>query len=456
VKKIPLVSAVAVLGVAALFALTWALPLKRGLEGSREGAGPLRSELSISWVVLAPQSELQFRSALARIGTGLAFTSNRALRLAIVYAHYRFESHSSDFIWEIGALVVALLGLGFRFYTVGITAGHGRRSAANRLVTTGPYALVRHPLASANLVIAMGLSLFPHGWVLPVVAMVIAVTYYRGKIRRDDDTLRAQFGADFERWAAKVPALLPRLSGYVSPERRFEWGRIPRREYSIGAIILLVPIVLDVVEDFADTLTLVIDPVWSIVAVAGIALLTGIEVTDLRATNPSGLVGRLRTRYTEFHESKTLAARILTDIERLLEGMTSRRCLDHIEHHIHALRDVARAGQPATAVHVLQIPARIDNFGVDLSHVGRSGLLGHLAAPVAALHMRFEALKEMQALQERQKRHLEDASTTLDPDSLIVVYRQILEFTQQTVTQAQALAPQLRAFAGRRGWGILG
>jgi hypothetical protein len=117
--------------------------------------------------------------------------------------------------------------------------------------------------------------------------MTIAATYYQRRIRRDDGTLRAHFGADFEHWAARVPALLPRSFGYVPPERPFEWGRITRREYSLGAAILLVPIVLDVVEDLVETKTLVIDPVWSIVAVFGVALLAGVEVTDLRSTNPS-------------------------------------------------------------------------------------------------------------------------------------------------------------------------
>jgi hypothetical protein len=93
---------------------------------------------------------------------------------------------------------------------------------------------------------------------------------------------------------------------------------------------------------------------------------------------------------------------------------------------------------------------------VDRSHVGRIGLLGDLAAPVERLHTRVKVLEEMQALQERQKRRGEEVEETLDPNSLIVVYGQILEFTRQTVTQAQVLVPQLRAFADRRSWDSLG
>jgi hypothetical protein len=70
--------------------------------------------------------------------------------------------------------------------------------------------------------------------------------------------------------------------------------------------------------------------------------------------------------------------------------------------------------------------------------------------------MRVKVLEEMQALQERQKRRGEEVGDTLDPNSLIVVYGQILEFTRQTVTLAQALVPQLRAFADRRSWDSLG
>jgi len=400
-------------------------------------------------MILTPVSDPQSWSTLARIGDGLTVVSDRVGRLAMVYAHYPFETHASDLIWEIVAFSVALLGLGFRFYTVGITAG-GRSTANNRLDTTGPYSLVRHPLASANLVIALGLSLFPHGWVLPLVMMMIAATYYQRRIRRDDGTLRAQFGADFEHWAARVPALLPRSFGYVPPARPFKWGRITRREYSLGAVILLVPIVLEVAEDCVATKTLVIDPMWSIVAVFGVALLAGVEVTDLRSTNPSGIVDRFRARYTDFQEGKTLAAGILTDVQELLEGISASRFLEHIQSHIDVLRDVARAGQRATAVHVLLIPVRFGDYGVYRSHVSQGGLLGHLAAPVETLHTRVKVLGEMQALQERQKRHLEEVGGTLDPNALVVVYGQIFEFTQRTVTQAQALVLQLRAFASRR------
>jgi len=386
------------------------------------------------------------------LGTALGWIG----RLVTVYAHYPFQTHTSDLIWEICAFSVALFGLGFRFYTVGLTEGGGRSNAANCLDTTGPYSLVRHPLACANIVIITGLSMFPHGWVLPVVVMMIAVPYYRRRIRRDDAMLRAQFGADFERWAARVRALLPRRSGYVPPEQPFEWRCLTRREYSLGAVILLVPIVIDVVEDFVETMTLVIDPLWSIVAVFGIALLTGVEVTDLRAKNPSGVVDRFRTRYTDFQEGKTLAAGILTDIERLLKGFSAWGSLDDIRNHIDVLGDVARAGQRATADHVLQVPARFGDCLVYHAHVDRMDLLGHLAVPVAALHTRRKVLQEMLALQEGQKRRLEEARDTIDPNSLIVLYGQILEFIRQTVTQAQALVPQLRAFADRRSWNIVG
>jgi len=441
-KKFLLVAAVAVLGVAALFG-----------HSSGKGRRPVAAPLS--WIVLAPESDPQSWRTLARIGDGLTVVSDRVGRLAIVYALYSFETHASDLIWEIITFAVALLGLGFRFYSVGTTTG-GRSTADNRLDTTGAYSLVRHPLAAANLVIALGLSLFSHGWVLPLVVMTIAGIYYQRRIRRDDGMLRAQFGADFEHWAARVPALLPRSLGYVPPERSFEWGRITRREYSLGAAILLLPIVLDVAEDLVETKTLFIDPVWSIVAVFGVALLAGVEVTDLRSTNPSGIVDGFRARYTDFQEGKTLATEILTDIEDLLETVIAGRLLEHIQDHIDVLHDVARAGHRATAAHVLEIPARFRDSRVYRSHVGRIGLLGHLAAPVETLHARVKVLEEMRALQERQKRGVEEVGDTLDPDSMIVVYGQILEFIRQTVTQAQALVPQLRAFADRRSWNIVG
>jgi protein-S-isoprenylcysteine O-methyltransferase Ste14 len=78
------------------------------------------------------------------------------------------------------------------------------------LTTGGPYAMIRHPLYAAVLLIASG-TLIAH----PSLAMLCATTGIAIgtsiKIRSEDALLRQVFGAAFDRYAADVPALVPRL-----------------------------------------------------------------------------------------------------------------------------------------------------------------------------------------------------------------------------------------------------
>jgi protein-S-isoprenylcysteine O-methyltransferase Ste14 len=83
--------------------------------------------------------------------------------------------------------------------------------AGHRLVTSGPYALVRHPIYSAmlGLWIATALAVArPFGVALGIVPLVWGTMI---RVRSEDALLHASFGETFEAWARKVPALLPGL-----------------------------------------------------------------------------------------------------------------------------------------------------------------------------------------------------------------------------------------------------
>jgi len=87
---------------------------------------------------------------------------------------------------------------------VGVPAGH-------TLVTDGPYAVVRHPLYAGILLLAAGTVLAHPSW----ATLCVAVGLTAGmafKIPAEERALRAAGGDAWARYAADVPALLPRLS----------------------------------------------------------------------------------------------------------------------------------------------------------------------------------------------------------------------------------------------------
>lgn len=155
-----------------------------------------------------------------------------------------------DFGLDFLGVALCLLGSLIRFYTVGFippgTSSQSRLLKAQALNVEGPYALVRHPLYLGNLAITLGLLCIAHepwAWMLGLGYFAVSCALI---IRAEEALLRRTFGARYEEWAARVPALLP--SRWELPELRepFGWKHALQREltplvsWGMGATVLLV------------------------------------------------------------------------------------------------------------------------------------------------------------------------------------------------------------------------
>ena len=80
---------------------------------------------------------------------------------------------------------------------------------ARKLVTGGPYRIIRHPLYCCEELMALGLMLL----VLSPWAVLIVIVQWGFQLRRmvnEERVLRAEFPA-YDEYAARVPRLIPRL-----------------------------------------------------------------------------------------------------------------------------------------------------------------------------------------------------------------------------------------------------
>lgn len=146
-----------------------------------------------------------------------------------------FSDPAADRVWIWASIGVACGGALIRIITSGFAAlgTSGRiKSApeAAELNTTGPYSLVRNPLYVGRIVNYAGLAMLSGSLIFAIVVFVLSVLIYIRISQYEAAFLRSKFGAQFEKWAAETPLLLPRLTGWVKPKYAFWCKRMIWRE----------------------------------------------------------------------------------------------------------------------------------------------------------------------------------------------------------------------------------
>ncbi|MBI3565192.1 MAG: isoprenylcysteine carboxylmethyltransferase family protein [Elusimicrobia bacterium] len=113
--------------------------------------------------------------------------------------------------WAVASAVLVCVGFAL---SLAVLAGLGRSFSvvpeARGLVTTGPYALVRHPLYLVEQLALLGVCLqYAQPWSALMLAAQFALQLAR--IRYEERVLAAAFPAEYPAYAARVARLIPGL-----------------------------------------------------------------------------------------------------------------------------------------------------------------------------------------------------------------------------------------------------
>jgi protein-S-isoprenylcysteine O-methyltransferase Ste14 len=91
-----------------------------------------------------------------------------------------------------------------------VSSGFGVQLYADqRLITHGPFALVRHPMYLGLMMATFGGVLIYRTWTLAFLAVNSLFLVIRA--RREEQALAAEFGAQWEAYCQRVPAWMPRF-----------------------------------------------------------------------------------------------------------------------------------------------------------------------------------------------------------------------------------------------------
>lgn len=148
----------------------------------------------------------------------------------------------------LAGLLVQLLGLACigtaalgRLWTSLFIAGY--KDA--QLVRHGPYALLRHPLYLLSLLAMLGAGLTTRSLAISVALVLLFAAIHLHAARAEDRFLHDAHGPEFERYAASVPAFLPRRLQHAIPESQQVRPRVLAKAFVdagslLGLWVLLV------------------------------------------------------------------------------------------------------------------------------------------------------------------------------------------------------------------------
>jgi protein-S-isoprenylcysteine O-methyltransferase Ste14 len=132
-------------------------------------------------------------------------------------------------------LSIAAVGTFVRFYASGFIVKN------QELATDGPYRFVRHPLYTGNILLVIGFALAGSLWWGIPLALFFFWFYYPTAIEYEDRKLQRIFGAVWEQWSARTPALMPRF-GSVPPagagDRRWSLAVSSKRNGELVFVVM--------------------------------------------------------------------------------------------------------------------------------------------------------------------------------------------------------------------------
>lgn len=151
-----------------------------------------------------------------------------ALVLVFIYA-----AAAQPLPWLVAIGVpIALAGVAVRLYASGFIVKN------QELATDGPYGFVRHPLYSGNILLVAGAAIAGSRWWGVPLAALFFWFYYPPAIEYEDRKLHRIFGAAWEQWAERTPALVPRFGGQrSSAASKWSFGISLRRN---GELVFVV------------------------------------------------------------------------------------------------------------------------------------------------------------------------------------------------------------------------
>lgn len=178
------------------------------------------------------------------IGRWTVISIQGLMLLTFITASYEFLHHGNPsyiylqilgFALLIGKILLKrrCLALLENFYSLYIEVRPGQK-----LVTSGPYAIVRHPCFLSSIIEVFAICLIANSWVTMAVMGPIITTLYLVRIRMEECVLQMHYEDAYEKYMRGVPALIPGLMHVRPIIRKLKYWLSRQTQHSVERRII--------------------------------------------------------------------------------------------------------------------------------------------------------------------------------------------------------------------------
>lgn len=148
-------------------------------------------------------------------------------------------------LFSMGTLM-ALSGEAIRVWAVGYSGGttRSRSLIADRLVTEGPYSIIRNPLYAGNFLIALGFSVMANAVIVIPLVVLYFITEYYPIVRREESFLLERFGSSYREYASAVPRFFP--SSFRVKNATYDPRALKGELWTILGIVLMLAVMFGI------------------------------------------------------------------------------------------------------------------------------------------------------------------------------------------------------------------
>jgi protein-S-isoprenylcysteine O-methyltransferase Ste14 len=132
--------------------------------------------------------------------------------LILIFTKPTFTSFYERLIlFTVGGMIL-VTGEAIRIWAVGYSGSTTRSKnlIADKLVTEGPYSIIRNPLYAGNFLITLGFALIANALIIVPIVIVYFIVEYYPIIRREEYFLSEKFGDAYTQYLKTVPCFFPK------------------------------------------------------------------------------------------------------------------------------------------------------------------------------------------------------------------------------------------------------